>query len=165
MRGNDGPADRKAQPHSLRFSSEERLEDAFHCSLRNAAAAVRDRHNHCATTILDSSTNEQPAVRSLAIGHRVISIDYQVDQHLLKLHRVARDGRQIPSEFSVHGYALIYEIAADQLQDIAYDFVYMETLLLYFTFFQPQAQPTDHFCGVLVFAYNVIKNFAYLGEV
>ena len=67
----------------------------------NAATTVGDGYNHCAATVLDSSTNEQPALRSVAISHRVTSIDHQVDQDLLKLHRVAGNGGQIPRQFSI----------------------------------------------------------------
>src|SRR5262249_17631119 len=165
MRGNNRAANRKAKPHSFLLRGEERLKNIFDLFLWDAAAAVRDGYNNCAAGVLDSSTNAQPALRSVAIGHRVTSVDHQIDQNLLKLHRIAGDGRQIRRELRIHGDLLIYEIGADQLQDIAYNFVYTERTLLHFAFFKPQAQPTDHFCGVLVFAYDVIKNFAHLWEV
>src|SRR5262245_58940529 len=38
-------------------------------------------------------------------------------------------------------------------------------MLLDLAFFQPQAQAADDLAGVLVFAYNVIKNFAQLVEI
>ena len=38
-------------------------------------------------------------------------------------------------------------------------------MLLHFALFQPQAQVADDFAGVFVFAYNVIKNLAQIGEV
>ena len=38
-------------------------------------------------------------------------------------------------------------------------------MLLHLAFLQPQAQPTDDFGSVLVFADDVIKNFAKLGDV
>ena len=62
---------------------------------RNAATTVGNGHNHCVTIVLDSSTNAQLALQSVAIRHCVTSIDYQVDQDLLKLHRVAGNRRQI----------------------------------------------------------------------
>src|SRR4029077_17878183 len=83
MRSDEGPADRKTESHSLGFRGEERLEDLFHFFRWNAAAPVGDGHNHCITTALDSSTNAQPALRSVAIRHCVTSIDHQVDQDLL----------------------------------------------------------------------------------
>ena len=79
MRGNDGTTHRKAQPHSLRFRGEERLEDLFHFFLWNATAPIGDGYNYCAVPVLDSSANEQPALRSFAINHRVTSIDHQVE--------------------------------------------------------------------------------------
>src|SRR6185369_5453598 len=94
MRSNDGSADREAQAHSLGFRGEERLEHSFHFSLLNAATLIDDRHNHRASIVFECSTNAQPAFPSAALSHRVTSIDHQVDQDLLKLHRVASDSRQ-----------------------------------------------------------------------
>src|SRR4029077_13045653 len=165
MRSDEGPADRKTESHSLGFRGEERLEDLFHFFRWNAAAAVGDGHNHCITTVLDSSTNAQPALRSVAIRHCVTSIDHQVDQDLLKLHRVAGDGRQISRQFSINTDVLTDEIGTDQLQDIPHNLVDTERMLLHLAFLQPQAQPTDDFGSVLVFADDVIKNFAKLGDV
>ena len=81
MGGNDGTADRKAQPHPLRFCGEERLEDLFHFFLRYAGAPVGNGYGHCARAIpiLNSSANEQPALRNGAISHRVTSVHHQVD--------------------------------------------------------------------------------------
>jgi len=67
MRGNDGTAHRKAQPHAFLFCGEERLENLFHFFLRNAAASVDDGNNHCAVAVLDSSANEQSAIASQAL--------------------------------------------------------------------------------------------------
>src|SRR5439155_25998671 len=78
MRSNDGTADRQAQAHSLRFCGEERLENLFGFFLRNAATSVGDGHYHCAASVLDSRTNDQPSLRSVATSHRVTSINYQV---------------------------------------------------------------------------------------
>src|SRR6266481_7941433 len=165
MRGNDGSTDRKAKTHSLRFGGEERLEDLFHLVLRNAAAPVGDRYNHCAAAILDSGANEKSALRTVAIGHRVTSVDHQVKQNLLKLNRVAGDRGQILREFKIHGDLLIQQIATHQLQNIAYNFVDTERMLLHLAFFQQKTQAADHFGSTLVFAYNFIKNFGKLGEV
>ena len=74
---------------------------------------VGDGYNHCATAVLDSSANKQPALRSVAISHRFTGIEYEVKQDLLKLDRVASDGGQIPREFSIHSDVLIDEIATD----------------------------------------------------
>src|SRR5262249_26987274 len=82
-----------------------------------------------------------------------------------KLDRVAGDGGQIRRELSSHGDILTDEIRTDQVQDVLYNFVDTERIVLHPALFQPQAQPTDHFCGTLVFAYDVFKNFAHLGEV
>ena len=72
---------------------------------------------------------------------------------------------QIPSEFNINGDVLIDQVAMDQLQDILHDFVDTERMLLHLAFFQPLAQALDDFAGALVFAYDVIKDFAHLGEV
>src|SRR2546430_2576887 len=88
MRSNDGTTDRKPQPHSLLFRGEERLEDLFHFFLRNAATPVGNRYKYFAVPVLGSSANEQSALRSFAINHRVTSIDHEIKQHLLKLHPV-----------------------------------------------------------------------------
>ena len=80
MRSNDRTTDRKAQPQSLGFRGEERLEDLFQFFLRYAATPVGDGYSYCARAIpiFKSSANEQPALRTGAIDHRVTSIDYQV---------------------------------------------------------------------------------------
>src|SRR5207253_925524 len=118
----------------------------------NATTTVGDGHNHCAATILDSSSNAQLALRSVATRHCVTSIDHQVDQDLLMLHRVAGDGGQISRQFSIHTDVLTDEIGTDQLQDIPHNLVYTERMLLHLAFLQPQAQPANDFGGTLVFA-------------
>src|SRR4030095_4522392 len=60
---------------------------------------------------------------------------------------------------------LTYEIAADQLQGIIYNFVDIDRTLLYLAFFQPQAQAMDDFAGALIFTCDFVKNFLDLGEV
>src|SRR5437764_14286680 len=113
MRADDSSTDRKAKAHSLGFCGKERLKYLFQFLPGNAAPLVGDGYNHCAAAVLDFSTNKQPALCIIAISHRVASIDYQVEQNLLKLHRVAGHHRQIPGEFSIYSDMLIYKIATD----------------------------------------------------
>ena len=86
----------------------------FHFFLRNAATPVGNRYKYFAVPVLGSSANEQSALRSFAINHRVTSIDHEIKQHLLKLHRVGSNGWQIPRELTIDGDLLIYEIAIYQ---------------------------------------------------
>src|SRR5436309_10746831 len=86
---NDGAADGKAKPHSLFFRGEETLEDLFWFSLRNAAATISDGYLHCA--VLRFRSNEQLALRRIAIGHRFAGIQHQVKHDLLKLDPVGGD--------------------------------------------------------------------------
>lgn len=79
MRGNDGTTHRKAQSHPLCFCGEERLEDLFQFFLRNGVAPIANGYKHGAAVVLNSSTNEQSALRSSAISYRVTSIDHQVN--------------------------------------------------------------------------------------
>src|SRR5206468_120046 len=110
MRGNDAAADRKTQPQSLLFCGEERLEYLFHFFLRDTAAPIGDGHNDCAPTVLDSSTNEQPSLGCIAIRHRLTTVHHQVDQNLLKLHRVASNSGQISRQFGIDTDVLTDEI-------------------------------------------------------
>src|SRR5216683_4547044 len=105
---NDGAADGKAKPHSLLFRGEETLEDLFHFFLRNAAATIGDGYPHCA--VLQFRSDEQLALRRIAIGYRFAGIQHQVKQYLLKLDPVAGDCGQILREISINGYVLIDEI-------------------------------------------------------
>src|SRR5262252_7677768 len=41
----------------------------------------------------------------------------------------------------------------------------MNRMLLHFAFLQPQAQPSDHFTSMFVFADDLIKNFTEFGEI
>src|SRR5262245_19558362 len=128
MRGDDAAADRQTQPHSLFFRCEERLEYLFQFFLGDTAAHVDDTHNDCAPTSVESGTNEQSALPSVAFRHRVASVDHQIDQDLLKLHRVADDGWQVPRELNSDNDVLIDEIGTDQLQNIPYHFVDAERM-------------------------------------
>ena len=110
MRVDDGAADGKAKPHSLFFRGEETLEDLFSSSLRNAATTIRDGYPHCA--VLRFGSNEQLALRRIAIAYRFAAIHYQIKHHLLKLDPVAGDWWQILGEVSIHGYVLIDEVVA-----------------------------------------------------
>src|SRR5206468_4352368 len=165
MPGNDAMADRKSEPHSLGFRAEERLEDLFHFFRRNAATSVGDRYNHCAAPVLGSSANKQATLGSAAINHCVTSIDHQIKQDLLKLHRVANDGGQTPGELTIHGDLLIYEIATKQFQDILHNVVDPERMLFHFAFFQPQTQAANDFASTFVLAYDFIENFSQFGVV
>src|SRR5947209_6898412 len=80
---SDGAADGKSKSHSLLFRGEETVEDLFSFSLRNAAATIRDGYPHCA--VLRFRSDEQLALRRIAIGHRFAGIQRQVKHHLLKL--------------------------------------------------------------------------------
>src|SRR5438034_4626364 len=110
MRIDDGAADGKAKPHSLLFRGEETMEDLFSFSLWNAATTIRDRYPHCA--VLRFRSDEQLALRRIAIGHRFAGIQHQVKQDLLKLDPVGGDWWQILGEIRIHGYVLIDEIVA-----------------------------------------------------
>src|SRR5947207_12575824 len=99
MRTNDGVADGEPKPHSIRFCSEERLEDAVHFFLWNAAASIADRYTHRA--IVQFGNDAQPAIRRLAIFHRFAAIKHQVKQDLLKLNVVAGDGGQTLCQFRI----------------------------------------------------------------
>src|SRR6266496_1142489 len=92
MRIDDGAADGKAKPHSLLFRGEETLEDLFSFSLRNAAATISDGYPHCA--VLRFRSDEQLALRRIAIGHCFAGIHYQIKHDLLKLDPVAGDSWQ-----------------------------------------------------------------------
>ena len=76
MRSDNATADRKAQTHPFGFGGEERLEDVFQFFLPDTGALVGNGYNHRAPIVLNSSTNEQPALRSIATSHRVTSIHY-----------------------------------------------------------------------------------------
>src|SRR5260370_41360846 len=84
---------------------------------------------------------------------------------LLKVHRVAGDNGQISGQFGIDTYILTDEIGTHQLQDIPHDLVDRERLELHFAFLQPEAQAANDFGGALVFADDVIKNFAKLGDI
>src|SRR5215216_2277916 len=107
---NDGAADRKAKSHSLLFRRKETFEDLLQFFVRNAATAVGNGHLH--RTVLPLRSDEQSALRTIVLSHRIAAVQREVKQYLLKLNSVAGDCRQILREVSIHGYVSIDKITA-----------------------------------------------------
>ena len=92
---DDGVGDRQAEAGALAdlLRREERIEDlALHLS-RNPGSIVTDlKHDGLVFDVVPRADDQ----RAAAVGreHRLFGIDDEVEQHLLNLMRVGKDGRQ-----------------------------------------------------------------------
>src|ERR1700757_4152833 len=132
--GDDGAADRKAQPQPLGFRREKGLEDTPHYFGRNTVAQAGDRYPHV-FAIHQVGADEEPALNALDASHRVAAVDYEIEQNLLKLHSVAIDRRQMRRKLGMDGYFPIHQIATHQLKDAFYYSVQVYGLKLHLAFF------------------------------
>ena len=76
MRSNDGTTDRKAEPHSLCFCGEERLEDLFHFFLWNTTAPIGDGYKSLRSfpfSVLVRMSNRRSGVLQSTIASQALT--------------------------------------------------------------------------------------------
>src|SRR4051794_33660736 len=91
---NDRTAYGEPHPQSLRLRADEVPEDLLQVSLRYADTRVRDLDDHTVGWVLAGPDRDRPwAVAAGADG--ITGVQQDVEQHLLELHGVAKDRRDI----------------------------------------------------------------------
>ena len=144
MRGDDGTADRQSEAEAVRFGGEKPFEGAFGAALGQAVTDISDLDAQ--TTILFGTGDEREvAVIIFVRGHGIAGVHDQIEQHLLELHPVATDGREVGCQAGRHHHSVVGQVAADKFQHLQHDVVGIEQLPLDLAFGQQQAQVPDDF--------------------
>ena len=96
---DDRVGDREAEPRALAdfLGGEERIEDARLHVFRNAWSVVVDlEHDRFRFEVVPAAEHDRAA--AVRAEHRLLGVDDQVEQHLLKLVRVGERERQARGE-------------------------------------------------------------------
>src|SRR5262245_16197128 len=92
MSGHDRPANSQSHPHAAELGGPERSEHRVELASGYARAVVDDAYPNVVLAHLRADRNSAIAVR---LGHCVPGIEHEVQDKLLKLHRIAVDGPEI----------------------------------------------------------------------
>jgi hypothetical protein len=98
-------------------------------------------------------------------SHRLAGVENQIEEHLLKLNAVTHNRRHASVERDAHLDAALDKIAARDPQYIHNEFARGERLQVRLSRLEERAQSLDDFARPLVFAHDVGKNVARLGEI
>src|SRR6516165_1056174 len=90
---DDGPADRKAHSHAVRFRSEHRIKNAFDGVRINSSSSILDNDEQTIGCRKCGFYSQYPASILHPI-HRLDSIHDQVQKHLLQLDSLADNRRE-----------------------------------------------------------------------
>ena len=131
MCGDDAAADRQPEADTEGLVRHERLEDTLELIGRNALAAVGDGDDDL--PVVRFRPKRQPPLAGGDIGHRLASIDGQVQQELLQLHAIAVDQRQTGLDMGDDRNVAADKIAVQQAKNLADELVQVERLPVRFT--------------------------------
>src|SRR6267143_111938 len=123
VRFNNGAADPQSHARAVSLGGKERIEDLV-CLLRwNPHARIADRDQHL--TILTALRLDVELARHLHILHRVDAVHHEVHQHLLQLHAISHDLREVCSEFRPHEYGELSCLAVQEKYHCSNNLIYI----------------------------------------
>ena len=97
VRFHNGAADAQSHASAVSLGGKERIKDLV-CLLRwKPHAGIADRDQHL--TILTALRLDDELARPIYILHRVDAVHHEVHQHLLQLHAISHDLREVYCEF------------------------------------------------------------------
>jgi hypothetical protein len=97
VRFNNGAADPQPHARAVSLGGKERIEELVLLLRRQPRARIADRDQHL--TILAALRPDGQHACSVCILHRFDAVHHQVHQHLLQLHAISQDLREVCSEF------------------------------------------------------------------
>src|SRR5262245_26806105 len=97
MGHDNAPADRQPQAKSQGLRAVERLDQLLHAVGGHSVAAIGDRNTNMAVSI-PCCLDEEEAVAVRSPAHGFGRVDDQIEKNLLKLDRIALNGRQVFAE-------------------------------------------------------------------
>ena len=107
----------------------------------------------------------KPARAGRIGGHGVSRVEDQVEHELLELHAIARNRRQIGSQFTDHGDAPPDEVGLDEVQHLLDDLVERERLQGHLAALEHGAQPLDDLARAAVRRHDVREDGLHLGNI
>ena len=78
----------------MRLRREIALEGPLRSARGQSAPDVADLDPHASSSGGERAHRETPILRDV-VGHRVAGVHHEVEEHLLELHAVAADGREV----------------------------------------------------------------------
>jgi hypothetical protein len=102
VRFNNGAADPQPHARAVSLGGKERIKDLVRLLRWQPHARIADRDQHL--TILTALRLDGELARPIHISHRVDAVHHEVHQHLLQLHAISHDLREVCSEFRPNEY-------------------------------------------------------------
>src|SRR5215510_15071003 len=127
MSGHDRPANRQSHPHAAGLGGPERIEHGVELALGNARAVVDYAYPDAVSTRLRVDRNSAIAGR---LCHRVRRIHHEVQDDLLKLHRIAIDGPETRRKLRARIDMADDELRAKQVERLGDELVDVDRLRL-----------------------------------
>src|SRR5215470_4058493 len=125
MSGHDRPANRKSYPHAGGLGGPERIEHRVELVLGNARTVVDHAKANVVSARLRADRNSAIAVR---LCHRVRRIEHEVEDDLLKLHRIAVDGPETRRKLLARVDMADDELRAKQVERLGDELVDVDRL-------------------------------------
>src|SRR5712664_246149 len=124
VRFNNGPADPESHARAVSLGSKERIKDLVRLLRWQPHTAIADRDQHL--TILIALRLNGELARPTHILHRIDAVHHQVHQHLLQLHAISHDLREVCSEFCPHEYGELSCLAVQEKYHCSNNLIYID---------------------------------------
>src|ERR1700682_1499338 len=103
VRFNNGAADPQSHARAVSLGGKERIKELVYLLRWQPRAGIADRDEHL--TILTTALRlDGELARPIHSLHRINAVHHEVHQHLLELHSMSHDLREVCSEFRPNEY-------------------------------------------------------------
>ena len=109
MRSNNRAANCQTQSHAVGFRGYEWIKHDFESFRCDPASSVTNYELNF-FVFGNRRSHDEPAIGCLHTFHRIAGVDNEIDQHLLHLHTINRNQREIRGQVGCH-----HRLAADQV--------------------------------------------------
>ena len=164
VRLDDRAGDRQAHAHAVRLGGEERVEDPRERAGGDAGAGVAHGDLDGLRAVEPRGHADAPIVRARAV-ERVHAVENEVEQHLLQMHAVATDVRQIARHVHVQLHLPRRRIDPHERRDVAHERAHVEPPRVERLPLEQPAHAVDDVARALVVVADVGKNRADFVEV
>ena len=144
----NGTADGKPHPHSTGLGGVERVKDFVYHLRVNTYPRVFNRYLHLIRVNVPGG-DHQFSCPVIYIAHRFDSIHGQVQHHLLQLHPIAENRKNVIRKLRPDHHALSFRFVADEGKDFPDGFIQVQLFCRGRSLFCQRPNPGDDFTGSL----------------